>query len=171
MKGCYHNILELIGNTPLVRLNRVNPNPKVEIYVKLEYFNPGGSIKDRVAWRMIRDAEARGELTPGKTVIEATSGNTGIGLAMVCAVKGYPCLLAMPESASEERKLILKALGAKLLLTPAHLGTTAPSKRFIVWPGNSPTNIISRISSIIPAIPWLIMTGRPKRSGSRPRVG
>ncbi|HZE21467.1 MAG TPA: cysteine synthase, partial [Desulfobaccales bacterium] len=118
-----NNILELIGQTPIVRLNRLNPNPQVEIYVKLEYFNPGGSVKDRPALAMIEAAEASGELTPGKTVIEATSGNTGIGLAMVCAVKGYRLLLAMPESASLERKRILKALGAELLLTPAHLGT------------------------------------------------
>lgn len=152
MKGCYQNILELIGNTPLVRLNRLNPNPRVTICVKLEYFNPGGSIKDRVAWAMLRDAEARGELTPGKTVIEATSGNTGIGLAMVCAVKGYPCLLAMSEAASEERKKILKALGAQLLLTPAHLGTDGaieevyrlarefPEKYYLPDQFNNPSN-------------------------------
>ncbi len=118
-----NHILELIGQTPIVRLNRLNPNPQVEIYVKLEYFNPGGSVKDRPALAMIEAAEASGELTPEKTVIEATSGNTGIGLAMVCAVKGYRLLLAMPESASLERKRILKAMGAELLLTPAHLGT------------------------------------------------
>ncbi len=152
MKGCYQNILDLIGNTPLVRLNRLNSNPRVTICVKLEYFNPGGSIKDRVAWAMLRDAEARGELTPGKTVIEATSGNTGIGLAMVCAVKGYPCLLAMSEAASEERKKILKALGAQLLLTPAHLGTDGaieevyrlarefPEKYYLPDQFNNPSN-------------------------------
>ncbi len=117
------SILELMGETPIVRLNKLNPNPRVEVYVKLEYFNPGGSVKDRPALAMIEAAEASGELTPGKTVIEATSGNTGIGLALVCAVKGYRLLLAMSESASEERKRILQALGAELLLTPAHLGT------------------------------------------------
>ncbi|MBW1916416.1 MAG: cysteine--tRNA ligase [Deltaproteobacteria bacterium] len=152
MRQCYNNILELIGRTPLVRLNRLNPNPDVEIYVKLESFNPGGSIKDRVAWSMIQDAEARGELTKGKTVIEATSGNTGIGLAMVCAVKGYPLLLAMPESASQERKIILKALGAELLLTPAALGTDGaieevyrlvrehPEKYYLPDQFNNPSN-------------------------------
>ncbi len=152
MKRCYKNILELIGDTPLVRLNRLNLNPRVPVYVKLEYFNPGGSIKDRVAWTMIRDAEAKGELTPGKTVIEATSGNTGIGLAMVCAVKGYPCLLAMSEAASQERKLILKALGAQILLTPAHLGTDGaieevyrlarefPDKYYLPDQFNNPSN-------------------------------
>jgi cysteinyl-tRNA synthetase len=117
------SILELMGQTPIVRLNKLISNPRVEVYVKLEYFNPGGSIKDRPALAMIEAAEATGELTPGKTVIEATSGNTGIGLAIVCAVKGYRLLLAMSESASEERKRILRALGAELLLTPPHLGT------------------------------------------------
>ncbi len=149
---CADNVLELIGNTPLVRLKALNPNPRVEVLIKLEGFNPGGSIKDRVAWAMIQDAEARGELTPGKTVIEATSGNTGIGLAMVCAVKGYPCVLAMSESASQERKLILKALGAQLLLTPASLGTDGaieevyrlgreyPDKYYLPDQFNNPSN-------------------------------
>ena len=118
-----NSILELMGETPIVRLNKFTTNPKVEVYVKLEYFNPGGSVKDRPALAMIEAAEASGELVPGKTVIEATSGNTGIGLALVCAVKGYRLLLAMSESASEERKRILRALGAELLLTPPHLGT------------------------------------------------
>ena len=117
------NVLELVGHTPIVRLNRVNPNPRVPVYVKLEYFNPGGSVKDRPALAMLEAAEASGELTTDKTIIEATSGNTGIGLAMVCAVKGYRLLLTMPESASMERKRILKAMGAELLLTPAHQGT------------------------------------------------
>ena len=117
------SILELMGETPIVRLNKLNPPSRVEVYVKLEYFNPGGSIKDRPALTMIEAAEASGELTPGQTVIEATSGNTGIGLAMVCAVKGYRLLLAMSEAASEERKRILRALGAEILLTPPHLGT------------------------------------------------
>ncbi len=123
MNGKARNILELVGRTPIVRLNRLNPNPRVEVYVKLEYFNPGGSVKDRPALAMVEAAEAAGELTPEKTIIEATSGNTGIGLAMVAAVKGYRLLLAMPESASLERKRILQAMGAELLLTPAHLGT------------------------------------------------
>jgi len=123
MNGKARDILELIGRTPIVRLNRLNPNPKVEVYVKLEYFNPGGSVKDRPALAMVEAAEAAGELTPDKIIIEATSGNTGIGLALVAAVKGYRLLLAMPESASLERRRILQALGAELLLTPAHLGT------------------------------------------------
>ena len=117
------SIMDYIGNTPLVEIRRLNPNPKVRILAKLEYFNPGGSIKDRVALSMIEAAEASGALTPDKTVLEATSGNTGIGLALVCSVKGYPLLLAMSESVSMERRKILKARGAEILLTPGHLGT------------------------------------------------
>ena len=117
------SILDIIGQTPLVEIKNLNPNPRVKILAKLEYFNPGGSIKDRAALRMIENGEASGELTPEKTVIEATSGNTGIGLALVCAVKGYRLLLAMSESVSQERRKILKARGADILLTPGHLGT------------------------------------------------
>jgi cysteinyl-tRNA synthetase len=118
-----HNILNHIGNTPLVEIRRLNPNPSVRILAKLEYLNPGGSIKDRPALSMIEAGERSGELKPGKTVIEATSGNTGIGLAMVCSVKGYRLLLAMSEAASVERQQILRARGAEILLTPGHLGT------------------------------------------------
>ncbi|MFH0787248.1 MAG: cysteine--tRNA ligase [Pseudomonadota bacterium] len=123
MKTAYTDISELIGNTPVVRLNRLNPNKKVTVWAKLESFNPGGSVKDRIALSMIEAAEKTGALTKNMTIIEATSGNTGIGLAMVAAVKGYPLILTMPESASIERQKILKAYGAKLLLTPAQLGT------------------------------------------------
>ena len=118
-----HSILNHIGNTPLVEIRRLNPNPHVRILAKLEYLNPGGSIKDRPALSMIEEGERSGGLTPGKTVIEATSGNTGIGLAMVCSVKGYRLLLAMSEAASVERQQILRARGAEILLTPGHLGT------------------------------------------------
>ena len=117
------SILDAIGNTPLVTIRRLNPNPRVRIVAKLEYFNPGGSIKDRPALAMIEAGERSGELTPDRTVIEATSGNTGIGLALVCSIKGYRLLLAMSESASIERRKILKARGADILLTPGHLGT------------------------------------------------
>ncbi len=117
------SILDAIGNTPLVEIRRLNPNPRVRILAKIEYLNPGGSIKDRTALSMIRAGEASGELTADKTVIEATSGNTDIGLAMVCAVRGYRLLLAMPESVSMERRRILSARGAEILLTPGHLGT------------------------------------------------
>jgi cysteinyl-tRNA synthetase len=117
------SILNSIGNTPLIEIQHVNPNPRVKILAKLEYFNPGGSIKDRAARFMIEAGEKSGELTNKKTVLEATSGNTGIGLALVCAVKGYKLMLAMSESVSEERQKILKARGAEILLTPGHLGT------------------------------------------------
>jgi cysteinyl-tRNA synthetase len=123
IKPMIHSILAAIGNTPLVEIRKLNPNPKVKILAKLEYFNPGGSIKDRTALYMIEEAEKSGLLTHNKTVIEATSGNTGIGLALVCAVKGYKLLLTMSEAVSAERQKILKARGAEILLTPGHLGT------------------------------------------------
>jgi len=123
MKNVFDNVLGCIGNTPLIRVNRINPNPSVTIYVKWEAKNPGGSIKDRPALSMIEAAEHEGSLTQDKIIIEATSGNTGIGLAIVAAVKGYHLLLAMPETASLERQKILKALGAELLLTPGPAGT------------------------------------------------
>ena len=118
-----HSILDTIGNTPVVEIQNLNPNPKVKILAKLEYFNPGGSVKDRPALFMIEEGEKSGQLTPDKTVIEATSGNTGIGLALICSVKGYKLLLAMSETVSVERQKILKARGANILLTPGHLGT------------------------------------------------
>ena len=117
------NILDTIGNTPLIPIRRLNPHKKVTILAKLESFNPGGSIKDRIALHMIEAAEQRGELTRDRIVLEASSGNTGIGLAMVCAVKGYRCLIAMSEAASIERRKIMKAYGAEILLTPARMGT------------------------------------------------
>jgi cysteine synthase A len=114
----YANILETIGNTPLVRLNKLAPRG-VNVYVKVESFNPMGSVKDRMARAVIEAAERSGELKPGQTVIEATSGNTGIGLAMVCAQKGYPLVVTMAESFSIERRKMLRFLGAKVVLTPA----------------------------------------------------
>jgi len=116
-------LVKLIGNTPLVKLKRLNPNPDVEIWVKLEKFNPGGSVKDRPALRMIMDAVKRGELTKDKTIIDATSGNTGIALAMIGRALGFKVELAMSEGVSEERKRILKIFGVKLHLTPAEEGT------------------------------------------------
>lgn len=123
MKTSPHSILESIGQTPLIEISRLNPNPRVKVFAKLESFNPGGSIKDRVALFMIEGAERRGELTKEKIILEATSGNTGIGLALVAAAKGYRLCLTMSEAASEERKKILKAMGAELFFTPAVQGT------------------------------------------------
>ena len=114
----YDSILDTIGDTPIVRLNHIAPD-NVEIYVKVEAFNPMASVKDRLAYAIICDAEKRGTIKPGQTVVEATSGNTGIALAMVCAAKGYPFVATMADSFSIERRKIMRALGAKVILTPA----------------------------------------------------
>jgi cysteine synthase A len=114
----YNNILETIGNTPVIRINHLAPEG-VDMYVKVEAFNPMSSVKDRLAIGIIEDAERKGLLKPGQTVIEATSGNTGIALAMVCAVKGYPFVAVMAESFSIERRKLMRALGARVVLTPA----------------------------------------------------
>ncbi len=114
----YNSILETIGNTPVVKLNNIAPN-HVDMYVKVESFNPMASVKDRLAFAIIDDAEKKGLLKPGQTVVEATSGNTGIALAMVCAAKGYPFVATMVETFSIERRKIMRALGAKVILTPA----------------------------------------------------
>ena len=114
----YNSILDTIGDTPIVRLNHIAPD-HVEIYVKVEAFNPAASVKDRLAYAIICDAEKRGTIKPGQTVVEATSGNTGIALAMVCAAKGYPFVATMADSFSIERRKVMRALGAKVILTPA----------------------------------------------------
>ncbi|MGC1413099.1 MAG: cysteine synthase A [Acetobacteraceae bacterium] len=113
----FANILETVGNTPVVRINKLAP-ADVNLFVKIEAFNPLGSVKDRLALGVIEDAERRGELKPGQTVVEATSGNTGIGLAMVCAAKGYPLVVTMAETFSVERRKLMRFLGAKVVLTP-----------------------------------------------------
>lgn len=114
----HESILDTIGHTPIVKLGRIGPK-HVSLYAKVESFNPGGSVKDRLAWAIILDAEQRGELKPGQTVIEATSGNTGIALAMVCAARGYPFVAVMTETFSIERRKLMRAYGAKVILTPA----------------------------------------------------
>ena len=114
----FANILGTVGNTPTVKINTLAP-AGIDLYVKIEAFNPLGSVKDRLALGIIEDAEKRGTLKPGQTVIEATSGNTGIGLAMVCAAKGYPLVVTMAESFSVERRRLMRFLGAKVVLTPA----------------------------------------------------
>jgi cysteine synthase len=114
----YASILETVGNTPVVRINKIAP-PGIQLFVKIEAFNPLGSVKDRLALGVIEDAERTGTLKPGQTVIEATSGNTGIGLAMVCAAKGYPLVVTMAESFSVERRKLMRFLGARVVLTPA----------------------------------------------------
>ena len=118
------SVVELIGRTPLVRLHRVVPEGAAEVLGKFEAFNPGGSVKDRIALSMIEAAEAAGAIKPGDTLVEPTSGNTGIGLAMVCARKGYHLVLTMPEDMSVERRRLLERFGAELMLTPAIEGMT-----------------------------------------------
>src|SRR5687768_13028693 len=126
----FSNILETVGKTPVVRINKLAP-PGVDLFVKVEAFNPLGSVKDRLALGVIEDAERKGELEPGQTVIEATSGNTGIGLAMVCAAKGYPLVVTMAESFSVERRRLMRFLGAKVILTPAAAGGTGMVQKAI----------------------------------------
>ncbi|MDY0220071.1 MAG: cysteine synthase [Desulfobacterium sp.] len=159
-----HSIIDSIGNTPLVEIRHMNPVPGVTILAKLEYLNPGGSIKDRAALSMIEQGEESGELCPGKTVIEATSGNTGIGLAMICSIKGYPLLLTMSESASQERKSILRARGAEIRLTPGHLGSDGaieevyrlarenPDVYFMTDQYNNPANWLAHYRTTAPEI-------------------
>ena len=147
-----NNITELVGNTPLVRLNRISEGVGAEIAVKLEYFNPLSSVKDRIGVAMIEAAERDGKLNPDVTVLEPTSGNTGIALAFVCAAKGYKCKLLMPETMSQERRALLRALGAELILTPGpegmpgairmaeELAAAEPGKYFIPQQFSNPAN-------------------------------
>ena len=118
MSTIFNSVTELIGNTPLLKLNRVVPDDAADVYVKLEFENPAGSIKDRIALAMIEKAERDGILKPGGTIVEPTSGNTGIGLAMVAAAKGYHIIIVMPETMSVERRKLMKSYGAELILTP-----------------------------------------------------
>ncbi len=159
------NLVELIGNTPLVSLSHLHhASGKVRLLGKLESRNPGGSIKDRVALSMVEAAEKSGELTPEKILLEATSGNTGIGIAMVCAAKGYRCQLIMPESASIERRMIMQAYGAEIILTPAKRATDGaiekayalareyPDRYFLADQFNNPSNWMAHYQSTAPEI-------------------
>ncbi len=141
MSGIYNNITETIGNTPLVRINQINKT-KATVIAKLESFNPGGSVKDRIALSMINDAERRGLLKPGTVIIEPTSGNTGIGLAMVSAAKGYRLILTMPESMSVERRKIIDVFGAEIVLTPAGEGMKGAIARALEIAGEIPDHFI-----------------------------
>ncbi|MGD6806792.1 MAG: PLP-dependent cysteine synthase family protein [Candidatus Bathyarchaeia archaeon] len=165
------NILNLIGNTPLMRIQRLNPNPNVEIFLKLEKNNPGGSIKDRVALYMIEQAEKSGQLTAGKTVIEATSGNTGIGIAFVCRVKGYNVVIVMPETMSMERRQIMISMGAKVLLSEGTKGMDGaedlareiaarnPDKYFMPNQFANPANVQAHYETTAPEI-WRDTDGK-----------
>jgi cystathionine beta-synthase len=132
MKGAVHNVLEAVGNTPIVKLNSVGSNVVADIYVKLEYMNPGGSMKDRVAINIVRDYERRGLLKPGGTIVEATSGNTGMGLALVSAIRGYRCIFVMPDKMSEEKIKSLQAFGARVVICPTHVDPEDPRSYYSV---------------------------------------
>ena len=122
----YKNILELIGDTPIVKLNKIGADLECNLYVKCEYFNAGGSIKDRIGYNMVIEAEKSGRINPGDTLIEPTSGNTGIGLALAAAVKGYKMIITMPEKMSKEKEVVLKALGADIVRTPTEAAWDSP---------------------------------------------
>jgi cysteine synthase len=140
--GNFKNITEIIGSTPLIQLNRLNRNLEAIILVKLENQNPGGSVKDRLALAMIEDGEEKGLIGPGTEIIEPTSGNTGIGLAMLCAIRGYKLSLTMPESMSVERRTILKAYGANLVLTPADKGMSGAIEKAEEMASQNPDSYI-----------------------------
>ena len=123
----HNNILDTIGKTPTVRLNKVGSELSCELYAKCEFFNPGGSIKDRIGWRMVEDAELEGRIKPGDTLIEPTSGNTGQGIALAAAVKGYRCIITMPEKMSKEKQIALEALGAEIIRTPSEVAFDDPT--------------------------------------------
>jgi cysteine synthase len=164
-------ILDLIGNTPLVKIRRLNPNPNLEIYIKLEKVNPGGSIKDRIAKYMIEQAEKTGALTSGKTVIEPTSGNTGIGIALVCRLKGYDTVIVMPETMSMERRQTLISLGAKVLLSEGSKGmdgaeelahkiaSSNPDKYFMPNQFANQANVLAHYETTAPEI-WRDTDGK-----------
>ena len=140
----YNNILETVGNTPMVKINKLNPNPTVEVYAKLEGFNPTGSVKDRIALKMIEQAEANGDLKPGDTIIEATSGNTGIGLAMIGKVKGYKVIIVMSAAVSVERRKMIQAFGGEIILTDPKQGTDGAIRKVAQLMKENPGKYISK---------------------------
>ncbi len=167
----FKNVMAMIGNTPIVPITNLNPNPKVEIWAKLEGCNPGGSVKDRIALSMIEAAEKDGTLTTGKILLEATSGNTGIGLALVASVKGYPIVLTMSEAVSVERRKILSAFAAEFVLTPGDRGTdgaiekaydladSEPEKYCLIDQYNNEANPLAHYNTTAPEI-WEQTDGR-----------
>ena len=144
MSLVYGNITEAFGNTPLVRLNRVTEGAGATVLAKLEFYNPSSSVKDRLAIAVVDAAEASGELQPGGTIVEATSGNTGIALAMVAAARGYKAVLAMPETMSSERRMLLRAYGATLVLTPGAEGLTGAVNKAIEIAAEIPGAVLAR---------------------------
>ena len=128
----YDTILDTIGNTPVVRINKVGNDLKCNLFAKCEFFNPGGSIKDRIGWKMVEDAEKSGRIKPGDTLIEPTSGNTGQGIALAAAVKGYKCIITMPEKMSQEKQIVLESLGATIVRTHTEALSTDPESHISV---------------------------------------
>jgi len=128
----HDNILTTIGNTPVVRMNQIGNELECELFSKCEFFNPGGSIKDRIGWKMVEDAEQSGRIKPGDTLIEPTSGNTGQGIALAAAVKGYECIITLPEKMSKEKQIALEALGAKIIRTPSEASFDSPESHIEV---------------------------------------
>ena len=128
----YNNILEVVGKTPVVRLNSVGKETGVELYAKCEYLNPAGSVKDRIAVRMIEELEKKGKIVPNTTLIEPTSGNTGAGMSMVAAVKGYRMIITLPEKMSKEKQVVMEALGAEIIRTPTEAAFDAPDSHISV---------------------------------------
>jgi cystathionine beta-synthase len=162
----YNNVLEVIGNTPLIRMNHVTAGAPHTFWAKVEYFNPGGSVKDRIAIEIIEQAEKRGQIKPGATIIEATSGNTGLGLAVVAAAKGYKCVFVMPDKISEEKRAILRAYGAQVIITPSSVDSNDPRSYLSVtkkmveetpgsfWPNqfNNPDNVSAHYKTTGPEL-------------------
>jgi len=162
MKGAVHNVLDAVGDTPIVRLNQVGSHVAAEIYVKLEYMNPGGSMKDRVAINIVRDYERRGLLKPGGTIVEATSGNTGMGLALVAAIRGYKCIFVMPDKMSEEKIKALQAFGARVVICPTAVEPEDPRSYY---------SVSRRLAEETPGAVLANTTSLPlPRSGPRPEA-
>ena len=128
----HDTILNTIGNTPVVKINKIGNDLKCNLFAKCEFFNPGGSVKDRIGWKMVEDAENSGRITPGDTLIEPTSGNTGQGIALAAAVKGYKCIITMPEKMSQEKQIVLESLGATIIRTPTEALSSDPESHISV---------------------------------------
>ena len=128
----HENILSTIGNTPVVKINKIAKNLDCNVFAKCEFFNPGGSVKDRIGWNMVKEAELAGRIKPGDTLIEPTSGNTGQGIALAAAVKGYKCIITMPEKMSKEKQIALEALGAEIIRTPTEAKSSDPESHISV---------------------------------------
>ncbi|SVC57732.1 uncharacterized protein METZ01_LOCUS310586, partial [marine metagenome] len=128
----YNTILDTIGNTPIVKLHRIGQELECDLFAKCEFFNPAGSVKDRIGWRMVEDAERSGRIKPGDTLIEPTSGNTGQGIALAAAVKGYRCIIVMPEKMSQEKQIAIEALGAEIVRTPTDAAWDDPESHISV---------------------------------------